>query len=157
LNPSPRTKFWSQPPNQKHEATKSPSAKSKPFEAYWSKFVGDDSVHDLADIDSFFDGFDIEDELMHSKCQMFRMRQIQKTIQEDQYQYEYAIYSKIVEGARDIINIEKSIKRDAIKFEHHIMIQGLREVDEIARARKLKADLLIIGAAFEALNNKLRS
>ena len=50
--------------------------------------------------------------------------------------------------------IEKSIKRDALKFEHHIMIQGLREVDEIARARNLKADMLIIGLALEALNEK---
>ena len=53
-----------------------------------------------------------------------------------------------------IAQLEKSIKRDALKFEHHIMIQGLREVDEIAKAINLKADMLIIGLAFEALNKK---
>jgi hypothetical protein len=143
------------PPKPRARGKKLSLCEVEAFEAYWNKFVGDDSAHDLSDIDSFFNGFNVEDELMHATCQMFRMRQIKTTINDDQHQYEYAIYSKRVEGATHIMSIEQSIERDAIKFEHHITIQGLSEVDDIARSRDWKADLLIIGAAFEALNKKL--
>ena len=52
------------------------------FEDYWGTYVSnDDSPHDLNDLETFFDGFDVEDELMHSKCQMFRMKQIEKSLE----------------------------------------------------------------------------
>jgi hypothetical protein len=54
------------------------------FEAYWFKYVGDDATpHDLNDVDSFFDGFDFEDERMHMKCQMFRVTEIELSIKAD--------------------------------------------------------------------------
>ena len=54
------------------------------FEDYWGTYVGnDDSDHDLNDLETFFDGFDFEDELMHSKCQMTRMSQIGKSLKRD--------------------------------------------------------------------------
>jgi hypothetical protein len=51
------------------------------FEAYWLKHVGDDSTpHDINDINTFFDGFDHEDERVHMKCHMFRIAQLAKSI-----------------------------------------------------------------------------
>jgi hypothetical protein len=65
------------------------------FEEYWGPYVGnDDSPHDLNDLETFFDGFDVEDELMHSKFQMIRMKRL-----------------------------EKSKKREARKVEHYLMRQ----------------------------------
>ena len=55
--------------------------KVEAFEAYWLKYVGDDSTpHDLNDIETFYDGFDLEDERMHMRCQMFRVKQLAKSI-----------------------------------------------------------------------------
>jgi hypothetical protein len=85
------------------------------------------------------------------EVEVFSIAQIEKSIKRDAIKFEHHI---MIQGLKGIAQIEKSIKRDALKFEHHIMIQGLREVDEIAKARNLKADMLIIGLAFEALNKK---
>ena len=71
-----------------HEEKAKPKARVKlslckveAFEAYWLKYVGDDSSpHELNDIETFYDGFDLEDERMHMRCQMFRVKQLAKSI-----------------------------------------------------------------------------
>jgi hypothetical protein len=87
------------------------------FEDYWGTYVGDDdSDHDLDDLETFFDGFDVEDELMQSKCQMTRMKQL-----------------------------EKSIKRDAHKFEHYLMRQWWKTgplADQLVRLALLDLDCI---------------
>ena len=90
--PQPKPKAKAQPKAEHQARDELTLCEVEAFEAYWRKYVGDDSTpHDLNDIDGFFDDFNFEDERMHMKCQMFRVAAIRDAIKPDVMKIEWSL------------------------------------------------------------------